>query len=242
LPGQLILGPRFTGYLDELRVSRTFIENPHIARYAGRTGTATSSIIDLHYTKTRILRIDSTYSEPSDSGVAFFYKVSDTWTNPRELADTDWKPFVPSAAFPDTIRGRYVQLMAELFPDGARVDSPRISSLAVVFEPNLPPASPAGIAATPGNGKVTLSWRKVNDLNVKGYRVYYGDAPHTYLGTGAGPGDSPIDVGDATRAEITGLENGKLYYFAVVAYDDSLPPQQSTFSAEVSARPSRIYQ
>jgi hypothetical protein len=76
---------------------------------------------------------------------------------------------------------------------------------------------------------------------VKGYRVYYGEAPGSYLGGDAANGTSPIDAGDSTRLEITGLSNGKLYYFAIVAYDDSEPPQRSSFSQEVSARPSRIY-
>ncbi len=111
----------------------------------------------------------------------------------------------------------------------------------IVYEPNLPPTPPAGLIATPGNGKVTLSWRKVNDLNVKGYLVYYGSAPHSYLGTGATQGDSPIDAGAGTTLVIDGLQNGSLYYFSVVAYDSSDPRQQSQFSPEVSARPSRIY-
>jgi hypothetical protein len=71
--------------------------------------------------------------------------------------------------------------------------------------------------------------------------VYFGEAPHTYLGASSALGDSPIDAGDATRIEIGGLANGSLYYFAVAAYDSSEPRQQSAFSAEVSARPSRIY-
>jgi hypothetical protein len=95
--------------------------------------------------------------------------------------------------------------------------------------------------ATPGNGKVTLTWRKVNDLSVKGYLVYYGSSPRNYLGTGATQGDSPLDAGSATTIEIDGLDNGSLYYFAVTAYDTSTPRQQSEFGAEVSARPSRIY-
>jgi hypothetical protein len=95
--------------------------------------------------------------------------------------------------------------------------------------------------ATPGNGKVTLTWRTVNDLNVKGYLVFYGTSPHNYLGTGAAQGDSPIDAGASTTLEIGGLENGSLYYFAVAAYDTSDPRQQSEFSGEISARPSRMY-
>ncbi len=50
-----------------------------------------------------------------------------------------------------------------------------------------------------------------------------------------------IDAGTATSLQVTGLTNGNLYYFAVVAYDISSPRQQSDFGAEVSARPSRIY-
>jgi hypothetical protein len=81
----------------------------------------------------------------------------------------------------------------------------------------------------------------VSELNVKCYMVYYGTSPHNYLGTGASEGDSPLDAGAKTGIEITGLVNGNLYYFSVVAYDDSEPPQKSDFSPEVSARPSRIY-
>ena len=64
------------------------------------------------------------------------------------------------------------------------------------------------MTATPGNGKVTLTWRKVNDLDVKGYLVFYGTSPRNYLGTGAAQGDSPIDAGAATTIEIGGLDNG----------------------------------
>jgi hypothetical protein len=143
--------------------------------------------------------------------------------------------------------------MVELFPDGTRTQTPRVSSIRIVSEPNVPPVPPVGLIVTPGNAMVTLSWRKSTEPGVKGYMVYYGNAPHTYLGTGAvlsasgalgasgASADSPIDAGTQTRIEIGGLENGSLYYFAVVAYDSSEPRQQSAFSAEVSARPSRIY-
>jgi hypothetical protein len=240
-PGELVLGRDFTGFVDEFRISRVFVESPSVKPFAGRTGTVTSKIIDLGFSRTRVSRINSDYSTPGDSGAAFYYKVSDVWTNPRSIEDSEWTPFVPSEDLGGKLRGRYLQLMVELFPDGARRASPRVSSLGVVFEPNIPPSPPFGLTATPGNGKVTLTWRKVNDLNVKGYRVFYGDSPGTFLGTGSTQGDSPVEVGDKTGMEIGGLENGRLYYFAVTAYDDSDPPQQSVFSAEVSARPSRIY-
>jgi hypothetical protein len=240
--GPLTIGAGFTGFLEELRISRRFVDDAVVSRFLGRTGVATSRIFDLGYSATRIVRIETVDSIPADSGIAFSYQVSDTWGGRKVLkSDTDWVPFVPGTDFGDTVKARYIQLRVEMYPDGTRTRSPLLSSLKVVYEPNLPPSPPAGLVATAGNGKVTLTWRKVNDLTVKGYLVFYGTSPRNYLGTGAAPGPSPIDAGSATTLEIGGLDNGSLYYFSVASYDTSDPRQQSEFSAEVSARPSRIY-
>ena len=240
--GPLVLGAGFTGYLDELRISRRFVEDPVLSPFLGKTGVATSRIIDLGFSATRIVRIESAASTPSDSGIEFSYQAADSWAGRKVLkSDTDWVPFAPGSDFGETLKARYIQLRVELAPDGTRTKSPRLSSLRIIYEPNLPPAPPAGLVVTPGNGKVTLTWRKVNDLNVKGYLVFYGTSPHNYLGTGAAQGASPIDAGAATTLEIGGLENGSLYYFSVAAYDTSDPRQQSEFSEETSGRPSRIY-
>jgi hypothetical protein len=240
--GPLVLGQGFSGFLDEMRVSRRFVDDAVLTRFLGKTGTVTSRIIDLGFSSTRIARIEAVTATPSDTAVEFFYQVADAWKGKKLLGgDTDWVPFTPGTDFKDTLSARYIQIRVELFPDGTRTQSPRLSSVKVVYEPNPPPAPPAGLVATPGNGKVTLTWRKVNDLDVKGYMVFYGTAPHNFLGTGAAQGESPLDAGAATTIEIDGLSNGSLYYFAVTAYDTSTPQQQSGFSPEVSARPSRIY-
>ena len=240
--GPLVLGGGLTGFLDELRISRRFVEDPVLSRFLGKTGSATSRILDLGFSATRVARVEAVTSKPSDTGVAYFYQAADTWNGKKLLKrTTDWVPFTPGTDFKDTLMARYLQLRVELYPDGSRAQSPRLSSLRVVYEPNVPPAPPAGLMATAGNGKVTLTWRKVNDLNARGYLVYYGGAPRTYLGTGAAQGDSPVDAGAAPSITIDGLANGNLYYFAVAAYDGADPRQQSDFSPETSARPSRIY-
>jgi hypothetical protein len=236
------LGAGFTGFLDEVRVSRRPVDDPVTSRFLGKTGSATSRVLDLGFSSTRIARIEAVASIPSDTAVEYYYKTADTWNGKQLLGGpTDWVPFTPGTDFKDSLRARYVQLRVELYPDGRRAQSPRVSDLIVVYEPNPPPAPPAGLVATPGNGKVTLTWRPVNDLSVKGYLLYYGNEPHNFLGRGAAQGESPIDAGIATTIVIDGLNNGSLYYFAVTAYDSSLPRQQSEFGPEVSARPSRIY-
>jgi Malectin domain/Bacterial TSP3 repeat len=77
--------------------------------------------------------------------------------------------------------------------------------------------------------QVSLSWNapttnqdgtSLNDL--AGYKVYYGFAPQSY--------DVTTDVGLTTSAVISGLEDGRTYYFAVTAYDTS--GNQSVFSVE----------
>jgi hypothetical protein len=244
LPGPLAVGPKYTGFLDELRVSRRFVEAPSLARFAGHTGTAVSRILDLGHPATRVVRIETVQATPADSAIFFSYRLSDALGRPASAssgAEAGWIPFAPGAVLPDTARGRYLQVMAELFPDGRRTETPSLSSIRIVYEPHLAPLAPAGLTATPGNGKVTLRWRRVDDPEVKGYEVYYGGSPGSYFGEGAAQGASPLDAGNVTQVELTGLENGTLYYFTVVAYDGAEPRQRSVFAAEVGARPSRIH-
>jgi hypothetical protein len=243
-PGPLLVGTKYTGFLDELRISRRFVDPPSLARFAGRTGTAVSGIIDLGHSATRVVRIETVQATPSDSAIFCSYRLTDALGRAAAASagpEAGWTPFAPGSPLPETARGRYLQVMVELFPDGTRAQAPTLSSLRIVTEPNFPPLAPAGVTATPGNGKITLAWRRVDDPEVRGYEVYYGGSPGSYFGEGAAQGPSPLDVGDATRVEISGLENGTPYYFAVVAYDGSEPRERSVFSAEVGARPSRIH-
>ncbi len=126
------------------------------------------------------------------------------------------------------------------FSDGNQEETPRISEITVNYEPDLPPLPPAQITATAGNATVVLDWRRVIEKDVKGYLVYYGRSPGIYMGSDSSEGDSPIDVKDRTSLTLEGLQNGKLYYFAVVSYDSSTPAHQSRFSQEVGARPSKL--
>ena len=231
----LYLGRGYTGFLDELRISRAFVEDPVLARYDGRAGVAASVPLDLGYTGTRLKRIEAVYGAPGDSDAFFYYRLSDRLSS--DQLDGDWVQFRPGVELPQA-RGRWLQLRVELFPDGRRSLSPRLSELRVVYEQDLPPAAPAGVLAVAGNARVHLRWSPVREEDVRGYLVYYGTSPGNYHGTGADRGPSPIDAGPATELDLEGLENGRLYYFAVVCYDSTDPPHRSAFSGEVSARPS----
>lgn len=231
----VILGRGYTGFLDELRLSRSFVTKPVLARYADRAGVAESIPFDLGYTGTRLLRIEAEARAEPDSGIFYYYRLADRLT--AEDVEGEWVPVQPGQALKEA-RGRFVQLRLELYPDGRRAVSPQLSEVGIVYEQDLPPAPPAGLFAVAGNGRVRLQWRPVREEDVRGYLLYYGNAPGEYHGTGAAQGPSPVDVGPLPQATLEGLSNGRLYYFAVVAYDSTEPPHRSDFSKEVSARPS----
>ena len=76
-------------------------------------------------------------------------------------------------------------------------------------------------------GSITLVWERSKDLDILGYKVYYGTSSRVY--------GSPIDVGNTTKVTIPNLKNGWTYYFSVTAYNNE--GRESRFSNEISGLP-----
>jgi endonuclease I/fibronectin type 3 domain-containing protein len=93
-----------------------------------------------------------------------------------------------------------------------------------------PPATPAGLAATPGDGQVALDWNDNAEPDLLGYRIRRSTTsggPYPLLDTGGLVGTSAY--GDAT------VINGLAYYYIVSAVDAT--GNESEFSPEVAATP-----
>ncbi len=75
------------------------------------------------------------------------------------------------------------------------------------------------VKASPGNGKVFLSWDAATDPN--GVRLYYVSASKYPLDTKKyAPKDMPnLTLAQNTRATVEGLKNEETYYFYVIAVD-----------------------
>ncbi len=80
-------------------------------------------------------------------------------------------------------------------------------------------------------GAITIAWDPNKETDLAGYRVYYGTASASYK--------SCVDIGNPPKSPsglleytLTGLEKGKKYYIAVIAYDRK--KNTSGFSSEVS--------
>jgi len=81
---------------------------------------------------------------------------------------------------------------------------------------------------TPSAGhaaEVNLAWDPNMEPDLAGYRVYYGVGSRNY--------DRVIDVGKSTSCVVTGLEQGRTYYFSATAVNAA--SIESDFSNEVSA-------
>lgn len=87
----------------------------------------------------------------------------------------------------------------------------------------LPPPTPTGLTATPGDGQVALSWTA--SLDATGYSVWSSNSV-THEVT--------IDTTAATSYTKTPLSNGTLYYFKVSASNNA---GSSAYSAETNATP-----
>ena len=85
---------------------------------------------------------------------------------------------------------------------------------------------PTGVAASGGNASVSLSWAA--SAGATGYDIYQGT-------TSSGEGTTPVQSGvSGTSVTISGLTNGKMYYFTVAAVDAG---GVSSPSAQASATP-----
>jgi K319L-like, PKD domain/CARDB/Fibronectin type III domain len=73
--------------------------------------------------------------------------------------------------------------------------------------------------------EVSLAWDPNTEPDLAGYRVYYGLGSRNY--------DKVVEVGSSTSCVVTGLEQGRTYYFAATAVNTA--SVESDFSNEVSA-------
>lgn len=200
--------------------------------------------LDLGYTNSRLSRIVPVVHTVLEGKVPpqiqFFVRVSDNPYQWNETDDSSWLPIEMGKDLGSRFRGRYVQIKAWLYPSDTGLSAPILQELQIYFEPDLPPPPPSIVQAIPQDGAVLLQWKPSPDRDVAGYVVYYGTASGEYFGTDAALGVSPINVGLRTQILIDGLQNGRVYYFAIAAYDRADPPHIGEFSREIAARPLRM--
>ena len=244
-PSELSLCTEYTGEIDDFRILRRPYSPPDFqsADNAGKLGHVqflpeggrfvTKPIMVSNGSKLNSLTAEM--NVPSQTEICYYVRSGDNfygWTD----SWPEWKPVESGAQLSD-VTGLYFQVAADLLPDGNGEKTPSITEITLDFTELTEPLPPFVVKAVAGNGCVTVSWNYSVEETAGGYYLYYGTRPGEYLGRMAIEGESPINVGNTTSFTVTGLENGKIYYFAVATWSVYDMRVTGNLSKEVFARP-----
>ena len=232
----------YTGKIDNIRINRHSYASALADVFA--TGNEKYKIDGGKFVTEPILvshsavmkKIDALMSIPAQTDVKFYVRSGDNcfgWTD----SYPEWKEILPGEEI-SGVSGLYFQVSAELLPDGGAEKTPAITELSIKYDEQDEPLPPFSVLANAGDGSVTVSWSYSVDDSAGGYLVYYGNRPGEYLGRTAVEGASPVKAGNQTSITLNGLQNGKIYYFAIAAYSKIDGRIIGTLSKEVYARPS----
>jgi len=238
-PGKLNIGNRYYGFMDELRILTRVNRNPVLSRYQNGYGQVETVLVDMGRKDSVLDRINIDDYVPGDSCIQYYYRIYSDYGDSVN-GGKEWIPFSPGSYLKDNNKGRYFEIRMDLFAGVNGTVSPRVHSVSADYSENLPPLAPAFLSAEKGDGEITLSWDDINEPDIEGYLIYYGTKPGVYLGDGSTGIPSPIIVKDITSYTVKGLKNGRLYYFAVAAYDSAGVEYPGDLSYQVSARPGPV--
>ena len=244
-PSELQFCKEYTGKIDDVRILRRPYSPPdyQTSESAGKLGRLIYSTSGGRFesqplkvsTGSILESINAVTNEPAQTDVCFFVRSGDNYYNWTD-SYPEWKP-VENGEKLTGVTGLYFQVACNLYPDGNGEITPSVTSIELNFTELPLPLPPFKIKAEPGNGCVYLSWNYSVDDTTGGYYIYYGSRPGEYLGRIAAEGESPVKVGNQTSFKLSGLENGKIYYFAVAAWSILDERIIGSLSQEVYARP-----
>ncbi len=231
--GQVRVGRGFSGVLDAVRIEEQYVTEPDLTPFGADAGVLITQPIDLGRDGSQPVSIRVDARQPEGSDLAVYYRVFSTSDNRNTM------PWIPlNGTFsPDTpVTGRFVQMRVEMYADGRGTRSPVLDAIRIRYLPSRPPGPPAAVRAFSGDGSVILRWDHAPGDGITGYDIFYGNRPGEYFGEHADQGRSPVSVGYVTEFELTGLRNGRAYFFAIVARDGT-DTRDGMFSSEVEVRP-----
>ena len=283
-----VIGKNYKGLIDEFRISYKHYNDlkstTDIAltkhkgkKYAGRIpynseGVITSPVKEFPSTGTSVT--DFSWDELLNPGTFIWmeFRISDRYFSYRD-SSVKWyrvalgqkKIFSMKGDGGEMLRGKYFQWKAHLVPSPEGDRTPVMKKVTIKYRTDRPPVIPLSLEVTEaGNGFVILRWRKNVEMDIAGYRIYYGTRKGVYDGiislingkkitNDMAEGNyvkvridnSVIDenrTADARNVLVyPSMENTVLYYFAVTAYDSyregTVYNHESGLSSYVHARP-----
>ncbi|HZK19954.1 MAG TPA: LamG-like jellyroll fold domain-containing protein [Treponemataceae bacterium] len=217
VPADLEICPLFTGLIDDFCIRKKSVEpNRHHPMVFQEGGSFYTQILGPFNTASKIIHVESVHTLPDQTDIQLFMRGGENqfgWSDtfPEWVSIQNGKPL-------KVVEGAYFQLAARLYTDGGGNVSPQLTSVRIVYDETDPPLPPFNVFVTAGDSSATIRWLPSVDSNVDGYFLYYGTSSGEYLGQCAVEGSSPITIDKKIEYILTGLKNGKIYYFAVSSY------------------------
>jgi len=236
---RIVMGENFTGALDEFRIKSEWINNFNLSRFDRLEGYFNTGMIDLKHSKSEVFSVECLDNVPEGTDINYHYILSDSPENP-DINSPMWK-ILPMGKVRIS-GGRFLFIKGTLFSDGEKQISPSVNRINIKYDERRSPPPPSMVKAELSDRKLKLRWSDVPDTDIDGYLVYIGEKPGKYFGTGKI--NSPIDAGLSNSMVIDNLENGRIYYIAVLSYYNtassvgSIIKKGGIYSKEISARPS----
>ena len=237
-PAKIEICRNFVGSIDELIISRQIDDVTKLANsgvYSTDGGFFESKPLDTFRDGSIVTSVKSIMNIPEQTEAQIFIRASDNfyeWDEnyPKWTLVKNGKP-------ESLVYGRFFQVATNLYTDGNGEKTPVITSIDINYSLQNPPFPPSKIFSVSGDKEITISWNQNNPDDKYGYLLYYGTKSGEYLGQEANQGDSPIDCGSSTSIKLTGLKNGRIYYFAVATYLKEYPEIIGTLSEQIYDRP-----
>ncbi len=236
VPSPVFLGVKYSGLMDEFKITKQFTETKMpwetsalFEKFPLEGGRIETNIIEVGGKKSIAKKLDASFFKPKQTDLEFFIRAAD---NPFNWDDSnpEWKAILPDSEIKD-VSGRFFQIACNIYPDSDGAKTPLLNSFSLHYEKDTQPFPPTKIIAKAMDGAVKLSWSPSVNFDTKGYMIFVGEKKGEYFCK-----DSPKDVGNVLEFKIDNLKNGKIYFFAIAAYDDE-EKTLGHLSKEVWARP-----
>lgn len=167
------------------------------------------------------------FSEPMDQG-----SVAVSVNPPLTLGKPVWNVSTTLAFSPSDLQAgtRYVVSVEAKDLAGNPLAGSKTLTFQTLSPPDTsPPATPSGVQATAGDGEFLVEWNPNPEPDLAGYTLYMGTSAHALVPT-------LFVRTPATLAKVTGLENGKAYFYALDAQDTSGNRSARTSVASVTPK------
>ena len=251
IPASIDICPSYSGWLDDFCISREVESAAQPQLYSAEGGRFESEMLNLGKNGASVTRVAVTESLPEQTCIEYYIRSASSPYNWTE-SYPEWKKidesYLNGAVLPESIFGTSFQIAVDLYPDGNGKSAPSVTEIKLFYREVEPPLPPYSVRAEAGDGYVDLFWspspgantytKAVGFSSIR-YMIYYGEKSGEYFCHDAAEGASPINAGEENHFRLTGLKNGKIYYFAITAISGTDETVSGAFSEEVYVRPQK---